>query len=69
MSFYIKNPDTIMELDELKEKISKEGNISMDDVNIKIEEKIIELSGLVSEEGAAYIVAKELGLDLLERGT
>lgn len=35
-----------------------------------IEEKIIdkqrELSGLVSREGAAYIVAKEMGLDLLE---
>ena len=56
-----------MELAELKEKISKEGNISIDEVNNKIEEKIIELSGLVSEEGAAYIVAKELGLDLLEK--
>jgi len=56
-----------MELDELKEKISQEGKISIDDVSNKIEEKIIELSGLVSEEGAAYIVAKELGLDLLEK--
>lgn len=56
-----------MELEELKEKISREAHISLDDVNNKIEEKIIELSGLVSEEGAAYIVAKELGLDLLEK--
>jgi hypothetical protein len=56
-----------MELSELKEKISVEGKISIEDVDTKIEEKIIELSGLVSEEGAAYIVAKELGLDLLEK--
>jgi hypothetical protein len=56
-----------MELEELKEKIALEGKVSMDEVNLKIEEKIIELSGLVSEEGAAYIVAKELGLDLLEK--
>ena len=56
-----------MDINELKEKISKEGKIPLEELNQKIEEKVIELSGLVSEEGAAYIVAKELGLDLLEK--
>ncbi|MBN2095122.1 MAG: hypothetical protein JW727_03680 [Candidatus Aenigmarchaeota archaeon] len=56
-----------MELEELKEKISKEASIPKDELEQRIEDKIIELSGLVSEEGAAYIIAKEEGLDLLEK--
>jgi DNA/RNA endonuclease YhcR with UshA esterase domain len=56
-----------MELEELKGKIIKGAGISEGELDEKIEEKVIELSGLVSEEGAAYIVAKELGLDLIEK--
>lgn len=56
-----------MELEDLKKKIAKEAKLSLDEVEKKIEEKIDELSGLVSEEGAAYIIAKEEGLDLLEK--
>jgi len=56
-----------MELEEIKEKIAKEANLTREEVDKKIEDKILELSGLVSAEGAAYIVAKEEGLDLLEK--
>ncbi len=56
-----------MELNEIKEKISKEAKLTSEEVDKKIEDKVLELSGLVSEEGAAYIVAKEEGLDLLEK--
>ncbi len=56
-----------MELEELKNKIVNETDLSKEDVEKKIEEKVLELSNLVSEEGAAYIIAKEEGLDLLEK--
>ena len=50
---------------ELVERISQESKKSKEDVKKLIEDKLLELSGLVSEEGAAYIVARELGLNLL----
>ncbi len=56
-----------MEINELKEKIAKEAGLTREEVDKKIEDKVFELSELVSEEGAAYIVAKEEGLDLLEK--
>ncbi|MGC9310297.1 MAG: OB-fold nucleic acid binding domain-containing protein [Candidatus Aenigmatarchaeota archaeon] len=56
-----------MDFRELKERICKEAKLTEDELDERIEEKVIELSGLVSEEGAAYIVAKEEGLDLLEK--
>jgi hypothetical protein len=56
-----------MELEEIKEKIIREAGLTREEVEKRIEEKITELSNLVSPEGAAYIVAKEEGLDLLEK--
>jgi len=51
-------------LAEIKEKILKSGKIGAADLDTKIKHKITELSGLISEEGAAHIVANELGIDL-----
>jgi len=56
-----------MELEEIKERIVEETGLTKEEVERKIEEKIAELSNLISPEGAAYIVAKEEGLDLLEK--
>lgn len=56
-----------MGLEDIKNKIIQETGLTKEEVEKRIEEKIIELSNLVSEEGAAYIVAKEEGLDLLEK--
>ena len=53
-------------LKEIVKEISKVSKLSEDEVNQKIGEKQIELSGLVSPEGAAYIVGKELGVNLLK---
>ena len=41
-------------------------NTSLDEIGVKklVQEKRDELKGLISEEGALYIVAKELGVDL-----
>jgi len=47
-------------------KITAEAGISEDELNEKIEEKLQQLSGLVSKEGAAHIIANELGVKILE---
>lgn len=56
----------MMPLDKVVEKICQHSKIPEDNARKMIEEKVIELSGLVSREGAAYIVARELGLSLLK---
>ena len=52
--------------EQIIEKITKESNISEQDITEKINAKMKQLSGLVSKEGAAHIVANELGIKLLE---
>jgi len=52
--------------DHILEKIKKEGNISEEEINTKIDLKMKQLSGLISKEGAAHIVANELGIKLFE---
>lgn len=52
---------------ELIQKISAKTGLSVEDVQKKVLDKQRELSGLVSLEGATYIVAKELGIDLVEQ--
>ncbi|MBI2573373.1 hypothetical protein HYV86_05915 [Candidatus Woesearchaeota archaeon] len=49
--------------EELKERILKSGQITPRDFDTRIKQKINELSGLISEEGAAHILANELGLE------
>ncbi len=51
---------------DMVKEISKVANLPEDDIKKRIEEKQIELSGLVSPEGAAYIVGKELGVNLIK---
>jgi len=52
--------------DQILEKITKEANISEDEINEKINSKMKQLSGLISKEGAAHIVANELGIKLFD---
>jgi len=49
-------------LGELKEKIRQGAHLIAEELDIKIKGKINELSGLVSEEGAAHIIANEFGI-------
>lgn len=56
-----------MDFDTIVLKIMEKTGLPKEDINIKIVDKQAELSGLVSKEGAAYIIAKELGLDLLQK--
>jgi len=53
-----------MPLAEIIEKIKEEGNVSEEVINQKIEDKMKQLSGLISKEGAAHIIANEYGVNL-----
>ncbi len=55
-------------LPDIKEKLVKSGKISSQELEEKIKVKINDLSGLISEEGAAHIIANELGVELLVQG-
>lgn len=52
--------------EEIIKKIKEKSNLSEEEINFKISEKLNQLSGLISKEGAAHIVANELGIKLLE---
>src|SRR3989344_5590021 len=52
-------------LSDLKEKIIASGKITSVELEGRIKNKINELSGLISEEGAAYILANEFGVNIL----
>jgi replication factor A1 len=49
--------------DKIVEKIARHSGLNIDEVNRKIEAKKAKLSGLISQEGAAQIVAAELGIN------
>ncbi|MBU0957380.1 MAG: DUF2240 family protein [Nanoarchaeota archaeon] len=50
--------------DVLVERIAKAANIEKEEIERKIEAKKAKLSGLISKDGAAQIVAAELGINL-----
>ncbi len=52
-------------LADIKQKILASGKIAADELEQRLKTKINELSGLISEEGAAHIVANELGVELV----
>lgn len=51
-------------LEEFLERIVKESGLSKKEVLARVEAKVRELNGLVTREGAAYLVAKQLGINL-----
>ncbi|MDP7493985.1 MAG: OB-fold nucleic acid binding domain-containing protein [Candidatus Undinarchaeales archaeon] len=55
------------DMDTLVERIATESEMTADEVRAAIEKKKKALAGLVSETGAAHIVANELGVKTLER--
>lgn len=59
---------SMMPFEDLLSKINKESGIEIKKVESLILEKQEELSGLVSKEGAAYIVGRELGVNLIKEG-
>ncbi|MDI6654385.1 MAG: DUF2240 family protein [Candidatus Hydrothermarchaeota archaeon] len=55
-----------MNLDELVKKIAEEGGLDEKEIRGRVEGKQKELGGLVTPEGAAHIVANEVGVNLFE---
>ena len=53
-------------LNDIKDKIVASGKLDLKNLELKIKEKINELSGLISEEGAAHIIANELSVELVD---
>jgi replication factor A1 len=56
-----------MALSEIIEKIKEKANVTEDEINLKIDEKLKQLSGLISKEGAAHIIANEYGVKVLDQ--
>lgn len=54
-------------LNDIISKIKAAKNISEQEINQKIEDKLKQLSGLISREGAAHIIANELGVKIFEQ--
>ena len=52
--------------EDIISKIKEDSNLSEVEISEKIEEKLSQLSGLVSKEGAAHILANELGVKIME---
>ena len=52
--------------EEIIEKIKKESGLKETDIELKVREKLRKLSNLISKEGAAHIVANELGVKLVD---
>src|SRR3989344_3606308 len=56
-------------VEEVKAKILKGSTLDLKELEKKIQSKINELSGLISEEGAAHIIANELGISLINNSS
>lgn len=52
--------------EDIVKKIQKEADLSEIDIEVKIKDKLRKLSDLISKEGAAHIVANELGVKLID---
>ena len=55
-------------IDQIKQRIVEEKQISQEELDEKINSKLEELSGLISKEGAAHIIANELGVNVMKTG-
>ena len=53
--------------EEIILKINEKANIPVSEIEERIERKLKQLSGLISKEGAAHIVANELGVKIFEQ--
>ena len=55
-----------LSFDDIVQKICEVKGGSEDEIRSRVRDKLNKLSGLISNEGAAHIVANELGVDLFE---
>ena len=55
----------VLTKEQIIKKIIEATSLSIDDINSKIKQKMDQLAGLISEDGAAHIIANELGVQLI----
>ncbi|MBI4144986.1 hypothetical protein HY493_02165 [Candidatus Woesearchaeota archaeon] len=55
-------------LNDIVAKIKDKTGLSEPDILAKVDQKCAQLAGLVSKDGAAHIIANELGVKLIEHG-
>jgi replication factor A1 len=55
--------------EQIIQKIKEKSSLTEEDINSKLKLKMDQLSGLISKEGAAHIIANELGVKLFDEGT
>lgn len=55
-------------ISDIKRKITEQKGLAEPEIDARIKEKLRQLAGLISEEGAAHIVANELGVELIKHG-
>lgn len=55
-------------IETIIEKIKEQKGLSEEDIKNQIKDRMEQLSGLISEEGAAHIIANELGVQLMPSG-
>jgi len=55
--------------EKIVEEIKKKSNLDEAEITDKIDRKLKQLSGLISREGAAHIIANELGIRLIEKAS
>lgn len=65
----MESDSSTLKLEKTLNEISKKGNVTVDELRTKIKEKQSAFSGMLTEEGAAHLVAKDLGVNLLNGGT
>ena len=53
-----------MKIEAYISKIIEDTGLTRNEIKTMVEEKKNELKGLISEEGALFIIAKELGVDV-----
>ncbi|MFC1691527.1 hypothetical protein ACFL0W_05095 [Nanoarchaeota archaeon] len=54
--------------EQIIEKITKEKDIPAEEIEDKVKQKMDQLSGLISKQGAAHIIANELGVKIVDPG-
>jgi hypothetical protein len=57
-----------MPFEEMVKKIQESSGVPETEIQARVKKKMDQLSGLISKEGAAHIVANELGIKLFESG-
>jgi replication factor A1 len=55
-----------LKYEDIIERIKEEKNLSEEEIEIKVKQKLTQLSDLISKQGAAHIIANELGINLFD---